>query len=77
MPERFRGRKKEVYDHLEPYAMKPGSAFQKVNFLPDLQDEYQILGRSYFPGMDIFNDHIKYKIEEEIDADFRQAIYRD
>src|SRR5690554_5989880 len=30
-----------------------GAAFQKVNFLRDLADDYQRLGRSYFPDVDV------------------------
>src|SRR5699024_10004426 len=39
----------KMYTKLAPYARKLGSAFQKVNFLRDLKDDYQILGRTYFP----------------------------
>ncbi len=39
-----------AYESLKPYAMKLGAAFQKVNFLRDLKDDYRTLGRTYFPG---------------------------
>lgn len=64
-----------AYNALKPYAMKLGSAFQKVNFLRDLKDDYQVLGRTYFPNieMGIFNNHIKAQIEVEIEAEFKEA----
>ena len=39
------------YNRLKPYAMALGSAFQKVNFLRDLNDDFQKLDRVYFPGI--------------------------
>lgn len=67
---------KNQYDHLKPYAMKLGAAFQKVNFLRDLKDDYQILGRCYFPNVDVeeFNCNTKKMIESEIENDFRIAL---
>src|SRR5690554_4796054 len=44
---------REKYEALKPHAMKLGSAFQKVNFLRDLKDDYLILGRAYFPNIDM------------------------
>ena len=38
---------------LEAGARSLGSAFQKVNFLRDLREDAGILGRSYFPDIDI------------------------
>lgn len=66
----------EKYESLKPYAMKLGSAFQKVNFLRDLKDDYQSLGRTYFPNVDmtIFNNHAKQQIEEEIEVEFKDAL---
>jgi 15-cis-phytoene synthase len=66
----------ETYNNLRSYAMKLGSAFQKVNFLRDLKDDYQILGRSYFPDIDMsrFDNHIKLSIEKEIESEFREAL---
>lgn len=68
--------KMEIYEQLKPYAMKLGSAFQKVNFLRDLKDDYYLLGRSYFPNIDmkIFNNSIKNQIEEEIATEFNEAL---
>lgn len=67
---------KEKYEELKPYAMKLGSAFQKINFLRDLKDDYQILGRTYFPNVDmcVFNNTVKCKIEKEIEEEFKEAL---
>jgi len=67
---------KSKYEALKPYAMKLGSAFQKVNFLRDLKDDYKILGRTYFPGIDlcIFNNEVKLQIEKEIETEFKEAL---
>lgn len=65
-----------MYNELKPYAMKLGAAFQKVNFLRDMKDDYHILGRIYFPGIDItdFNSNSKKEIEKEIEDDFKIAL---
>ncbi len=62
----------DLYEELEYYAMKLGSAFQKINFLRDLKADYQIMGRTYFPGINFeqFNESEKVKIERDIEADF-------
>lgn len=66
----------EKYEQLKPYAMKLGSAFQKINFLRDLRDDYQELGRLYFPNLDVENISIedKLKIEKEIKGEFDEAL---
>lgn len=66
----------EAYEMLKPAAMKLGSAFQKVNFLRDLNYDNKVLGRSYFPdiNLQVFNDEVKSAIEMEIEADFREAL---
>lgn len=63
----------EMYEELKPYAMRLGAAFQKVNFLRDMKADYQILGRSYFPNVDMteFTGSAKKQIEEEIEGDFK------
>jgi phytoene synthase len=60
------------YAELKPFAMKLGSAFQKINFLRDLHADYKALGRTYFPGVDLqeFGEEERKAIEEDIDADF-------
>ncbi|MCF2218418.1 phytoene/squalene synthase family protein [Chryseobacterium sp. PS-8] len=64
------------FERLKPYAMTLGSAFQKVNFLRDMKDDYQILGRSYFPNVDIsyFDNAVKAQIEKEIEEEFKVAL---
>lgn len=66
----------EKYEHLKNYAMSLGSAFQKVNFLRDLKDDYEVLNRSYFPGIDLkkLNISAKNKIIDEIEEDFYEAL---
>ena len=67
---------RKQFDELQPFAMKLGSAFQKINFLRDLKDDYQTLGRSYFPNVDmeLFDTNIKYQIEKEIEEEFTEAL---
>lgn len=64
------------YERLKPYAMKLGSVFQKVNFLRDLKDDYQVLNRTYFPNLAInnFNNKTKKEIEKEIEFEFEEAL---
>jgi phytoene/squalene synthetase len=65
----------ETYQRLKPFAMKLGSAFQKINFLRDLQADYAGLGRAYFPGLDLsqFDEANKQQIERSIAEDFHQG----
>ncbi|AZA92811.1 Dehydrosqualene synthase [Chryseobacterium nakagawai] len=67
---------REEFNRLKPYAMILGSAFQKVNFLRDMKDDYQILGRCYFPNVDIsyFDNTVKSHIEKEIEEEFQIAL---
>lgn len=67
---------KTKYEELKPFAMKLGSAFQKVNFLRDLKDDYQLLGRTYFPNMNmgVFDNEVKSQIEDDIEIEFKQAL---
>ena len=67
---------KKQFNDLKPYAMSLGSAFQKVNFLRDLKADYETLGRTYFPGVDMnsFTKEHKYQIEKEISEDFKMAL---
>lgn len=60
------------YVKLKKYAMKLGSAFQKINFLRDLNEDYNELGRTYFPGINLndFNNTVKKNIENDIEVDF-------
>ena len=67
---------KTKYQELKPYAMKLGVAFQKVNFLRDMKHDYHVLGRIYFPNVDMndFNCSAKKQIEKEIEIDFGIAL---
>ncbi len=62
----------DLYQELKPYAMKLGSAFQKINFLRDFKADKDGLGRLYFPQLKTqdFNEETKAQIEEDILADF-------
>jgi len=64
-----------LYNHLQYPAQKLGSAFQKVNFIRDLKDDLQGLGRNYFPEManTQFNTQSKTAIEKDIEKDFSEA----
>jgi phytoene/squalene synthetase len=65
----------DLYLRLKPYAMRLGAAFQKVNFLRDLNADYSILGRTYFPGVvpGKFDQQSKKEIEESISSDFAEG----
>lgn len=71
----FCARDKKLFEELKPNAMKLGSAFQKINFLRDLDADYNGLGRIYFPDIDIqkFDEPCKRKIEEGIKSDFEMG----
>jgi len=64
------------YDELIPNAMALGSAFQKVNFLRDLKNDFENLNRSYFPNIDFtnFSEESKKRIINEIKNDFNLAL---
>lgn len=64
------------YQELKPAAMRLGAAFQKVNFLRDLKDDHQNLGRTYFPDVDVRNMSAadKRAIERDIQDDFDAAL---
>lgn len=63
------------FEELKPYAMKLGSAFQKINFLRDLKEDLDGLGRLYFPnvGDEGITAENKREIEIEIEAEFKEA----
>jgi phytoene/squalene synthetase len=48
-----------------------GSAFQKVNFLRDLSADFQRLGRSYFPNVNVsnFDEETKARLVADINSD--------
>lgn len=66
----------QMYDELKDSAMSLGSAFQKVNFLRDLKDDYELLNRSYFPNVNFENlsPEKKQEIIVEIQDDFQKAL---
>ena len=66
----------DLFEKLKPYAMKLGAAFQKVNFLRDVQADNLNLGRTYFPNVDLsnFSAMQKENIEKEIEQDFAEAL---
>jgi phytoene/squalene synthetase len=63
------------YDALKEYAMALGSAFQKINFLRDLNADYLGMGRIYFPNVELnrMDDQTKKEIEKDIEIDFRKG----
>ena len=65
-----------LYNNLEDSARRLGAAFQKINFLRDVKADYQELGRTYFPGVDLdkFTRIEKLKIEADIQEDFKHAL---
>ena len=60
------------FEELKVAAMRLGSAFQKVNFLRDLKDDFEVLSRSYFPNVDLgkLDATSKKVIIDDIEADF-------
>lgn len=66
----------EQYNELEGAARSLGAAFQKVNFLRDIQSDYTERGRTYFPGVDFqnFSAESKQQIEAGIQANFDAAL---
>lgn len=71
----FVNNNEKLYKELEYPAMRLGSAFQKINFLRDLQADFNGMGRTYFPGVDLsnFNEETKREIEADIRKDFEDG----
>jgi phytoene/squalene synthetase len=69
------GARREEYARLAPGARRLGAAFQKLNFLRDLADDHDALGRRYFPGLDVdrFSDADRDRILDDIAADLDAA----
>jgi phytoene/squalene synthetase len=65
----------QQFEQLKKPACSLGAAFQKVNFLRDMQSDYKERGRVYFPAVDIrsFNNASKEEIEADIEQDFEDA----
>ena len=64
------------YEQLKPAAKKLGAAFQKINFLRDLQADKIDLNRNYFPQLTSyeFNEASKKLIEADIEQDFKDSL---
>ena len=69
------GSDEKLYHQLKPGACALGSAFQKVNFLRDLADDYATRGRYYFPigNYQTFGEKEKKVIISDIEKDFHRA----
>ena len=72
----FVNNNQQKFDELKPFAMKLGSAFQKVNFLRDLKDDLEGLERSYFPNLKSLpmSPKVKHEIILDIENDFAEAL---
>lgn len=66
----------EAYHRLSHYAVRLGSAFQKINFLRDLKADTVGLGRTYFAGTDALTLDcvVKENIEESIEQELADAL---
>jgi len=66
----------DLYSKLKYSAMKLGSAFQKVNFLRDMEYDNIELGRMYFPdiNMNSISNSQKDEIISDIENDFNIAL---
>ena len=64
------------YEELKSFAMRLGSAFQKVNFLRDLKDDFEVLNRTYFQNTNLnqLDEESKIKIIGEIEEDFKEGL---
>ena len=64
------------YEKLKPFAMALGSAFQKINFLRDINADYSGMGRIYFPNIEIseLNIDTKKELEADIELDFIKGL---
>lgn len=60
---------------LERGARHLGAAFQKINFLRDLAEDFTSLGRSYFPGVSPanFDEAHKIRLLADIDHDLHES----
>ncbi|RKN80137.1 phytoene/squalene synthase family protein [Ulvibacterium marinum] len=65
----------QKYEQLKDSAMALGSAFQKVNFLRDLKEDFEDLNRTYFPNTDLneLDEASKNQIVQDIKVDFRKG----
>ncbi len=66
----------KLYAELRSSARSLGAAFQKVNFLRDIKDDYLTRGRTYFPEINLglaLDEEAKIAIELDIEKDFNEA----
>jgi len=65
-----------LYKKLEAPARSLGAAFQKINFLRDIQADFYNLNRTYFPDFDFykFDGATKQRIEADIESDFAASL---
>lgn len=65
----------EQADQAKRAARSLGAAFQKVNFLRDLMQDSQELGRAYFPGINpaAFSEQEKQRLVAQIEQDLETA----
>ncbi len=66
----------KLYNELTAPARSLGEAFQKVNFLRDLKDDFEERGRVYFPEVDFsnFTEENKRNIEQDIRSDLDKSL---
>jgi len=66
----------EKYNEFEHSARMLGAAFQKVNFLRDIQSDIKDRGRIYLPGIhnyDFIDNNNKASLENEVEDEFKEA----
>ncbi|PKA81956.1 phytoene/squalene synthetase [Ulvibacter sp. MAR_2010_11] len=65
----------EKFEQLKDAAMSLGSAFQKVNFLRDLKEDFEGLSRTYFPNTNLnaLDEASKMVIIDDIEEDFKKG----
>ncbi len=66
----------EQVNALKDAAKSLGAAFQKINFLRDVQEDFKDLNRVYFPNIDFNNldDYQKKQLLLDIDKDFQAGL---
>jgi len=71
----FCERDQSLFQQLKEPARALGAAFQKVNFLRDIKDDFTDLSRMYFPGCDFHSFTVtdKEQIENDVESDFKKA----
>lgn len=64
-----------LFQSLVVPAMRLGSAFQKVNFLRDIKEDTETLGRVYFPQLTtkVLDENVKNELVNDIQQDFEIA----